>query len=75
MRTQNAISVSAKRSKTGETVHFGKKGLVHPPLPSLMSAKCCLLRTEFMQMFILQRSHVPFVKELSYIFVVLFSVW
>lgn len=75
MRTQNEISLSAKRSKTGEMVHFGKKGLIRPPLPSLMPAKCCLLRTEFMQMFILQCSHVPFVEELSYIFIVLFSVW
>lgn len=56
-------------------VHFGKKRLIRSPLLSLMSAKCCLLRTEFMQMFILQHSHVSFVKELSYIFIVLFSVW
>lgn len=75
MRTQNEISLSAKRSKTGEIVHFGKKGLIRLLLPSLMSAKSCLLRIELMQMFILQRSHVPFVKELSYIFIVLFSVW
>lgn len=75
MRTQNRISFYTERSKTGEMVHFGKKGFIRPPLPSLMSAKCCFLRTEFMQMFILQSSHVPFVKELSSIFIVLFSVW